>query len=946
MTGDSAAAEIVALPVRGRRRPPSPTGGNNLVELPGGSQPYEVAEAVDPRLTDMLRRGALMALASRVSTESGRNAESQTVDGVFNGAEDLRAAGIDRIGLLDKIGKPELRRRLHTECREISSETAAGKKFVNRVLIIDDYVDDGLLLWLSCGTGVKHNAQLDQPAAHDFATNVVLAYRPALVVANSLARIGRTTASVIEMCEGFKQIREITGEPVFVCDHALGLQMFDARVEGALFQEAQASETEAFRFGYRSFQGGRNTTGTEMTNGRVLYGYNTAVYPGLATGRVRQTDGTVRREMWIDTPGCRPALSELRSQDSPVLDHDGNPAVDQAGLVCWFFDHYLLTDWTLARCCHYLREHGFATEQLRRLHHDPWATFTRRPGKHGQRDDRALAGSMLRHVHDLYKGRFVIHSEDGKVKLTVTGVLPPRGYWLDRAAYIRVTSDQNTKRVRHGANQPFTFAGLPVTVNGRPAHLYPRPSTGGEIVYYYSYRQAVHGERRGRPAIPLTARSLISWHADALADPELKLPRIADDPDQVLTLERELAGHQAELDKLDRRLANLSASFTHAAEQLGAARLAAEAATDPPPGDTATAAAATRHRATAQIAYESISESLSKTQSEREKATTTIDELERRIARASRPQQLGIADRELLTLVRALADQRSPTAHRLLREGLRNARITCHRDPQFDQLAWYTTRYEAELVIHSPEFGSFIVPVSGTELGGPGRRMADRVTAAVLTLYDGVPLAMSLGSDFRRWLPVVRMTLGLHPEQTTPVLSIRDSRLMSLALAVCHPRLADPRPDSRTGLPLLCGPVLDDNALRRLARAAHEPMSLLRRLRELYAPSDSLRATWLRQNSTNAAAAFAAARVRRGRVPVSLVNSADLLRGTFGAEWSRVDGHVVLRPCTCGSTSRIPLRLSEPDGSICAKCRTDRSGVPWPARYDDYRHAPSTPVSR
>jgi len=99
---------------------------------------------------------------------------------------------------------------------------------------------------------------------------------------------------------------------------------------------------------------------------------------------------------------------------------------------------------------------------------------------------------------------------------------------------------------------------------------------------------------------------------------------------------------------------------------------------------------------------------------------------------------------------------------------------------------------------------------------------------------------------------------------------------------------------------------------------------------------------WRHDNSSAIAQAFAVAASAGAAGAVALPfsqNAPWFADGPFAAEWSFAQAASRLQECAnCRGTSRVPLRLRESTGSVCAHCRTDRAGVPWPAEYDRYRH--------
>jgi hypothetical protein len=944
------AAADTRLPLRSRQ-PTAAVAARRIRHLHGSSG-YTADERVDPRRVERLSGGALNVLAGRDTSDSGGRAVSLAVDGLFNAAVDAQRDGIDVLPMLERIGRENLRQRLKTEARVVDSIDTAGVAFVNRILVVDDCLAEGLLLWLSCGTGVKHNAQLDQPAAHHLATGVILHHRPALLVANYIARLSRSMSGVAELLTALKEVRGQTGQPVFVGDHEHPIAMLDRARELQFVQDAQVSEQEAERFAVRSAQGYANNTDTVMHAGRARWGVNVAVPPGLATGMLRNPEALPPRVryVWIDTPACRPRPDELRSFTNPVTRLDGSPAPDHAALVCWFFDHFGLPGFDRARCGDYLHRAGFSSEALRRLRHDPYARFERHPGKQGQRDDRNMTRAITAHLDDYRAGVLRVALCGWPTPLVMTGVYPPRGYWIDQDSYARITGWLANAKKRHAHNDPYLFSGLPVAVAGRAASLYPvkvGPRRGdSNLAYRYSFTQAARDAagRRAAPTVPLPHDDLVRALADALAAAATTpLPRIVDSPDELAAATAALESAESDLAAAERRRRTLQAAIDDFTLHLGASLIARpDARAGAARIDAAHTTDGGRYTMTPQ-AWQRLLAQHAATEDEIAAGRARLDAAGAAAARAGRPSRLGVADEDLLTLVAALADPRSPAGHRLIRDGLRNVTIQCRPDPQFDRLAWYTTTLAGEFVIHSADRGSFVLPVHLTARGGPGQKMSRRIVDAIGALYEGTPLTASLGADFRRWYPVIRASLGLPTTGTWPVGTIQDRRLRALAMAACHPALRSPDTLPTTGLPLLAGPAAGDAELQRIADQTGEPIGLLRRIRDVYQPRpDRTRFTWLVENTPTVAAAYADATKNRGLAHVSNATARRLLDPDQdgGTEWSRLpDGRLRLLPCTtCGGTRRVGSRLREVTGSICLKCRTDRAGAPGPRHYDEQRH--------
>jgi hypothetical protein len=180
------------------------------------------------------------------------------------------------------------------------------------------------------------------------------------------------------------------------------------------------------------------------------------------------------------------------------------------------------------------------------------------------------------------------------------------------------------------------------------------------------------------------------------------------------------------------------------------------------------------------------------------------------------------------------------------------------------------------------------------------------------------------------WTQHVRHALGETGQLRCG--AIDDGRILRVVMATIYPEPRD----------ALIASAIDPTAVAEVACALAEPVALVERVLAVHTQPTSRR-RWLLDNSSVAATAYIRAR-RTGRaslsgLPASWRAGTTLGSGPFGAEWSIAGSVATLQPCSaCQGTSRIPLRLREADGSVCRTCRTDRSGVRWPASYDRYRH--------
>lgn len=921
-------ARFTEDPPRGARAaridPPHVRGPNGLIV---------VEDRVDPRLTALFRHGRPILLASRVSTDSGGQPVIQMVNGLWEAAASLADYGIDTRPALDTLGKVDLITRFIAEAETLRNLDAdTGKPFTNRVLVVEDLAVHGLVLWLSCGSGRKTDPKFTQPALQHLVEHCIQPCRPALVYAGEISRMARTILATAYLVHALEHLIATSGEPVFGGDRLLSVSLVDDQFEDRALKSAQASVRELAVLRGRHGGGQRQRTGHEMVDGRVAYAGNAPAPPGMATARLRPFGpGTPRRILHIDSPQFRPDPAIIRATDDPIYNRDGSPAVDQAALVCWAFDHLYTPGHGPASVADYLRSHGYATQALRRRYHTAWpAQPAPTSERQARANDRTLLRPLLDHLEHYRTGTFGFALPGSTDLHRITGIFPARGYWLDDASYARISQALAAPAHLARGNRPFLFSGLPVTANGRAATLEAHTRGHDEPYYYSNFKDGNQRSRghvsRGQPAQPLPHHTLIEGIVAALSSDESPLPRLPE-------TERPRSQAADAVQALTTTIADLTARRRRIENFVEAGTPDVEGSTPNTTRPHTAHAAEDDRRFPASMwpRHAELSHQIAE-------AEAKLAEAELRLARASGPQLLGLQDAELLDLVRELGDWRSPRARQMLRTALTNVAVHTTRTEHADRLVWWDTTVTATLRIHN-DTATYELPMSAEVHGGPGARMTARITHAVEQLYHGTPLSESLGTDWRRWIPVVRASLGVADGDQLLITHIDDARLLQLVMAVRYPRLARPARTDAPGVPLLAGPPTPSRALPALAEDLDTPLALLQRIATLYTPRDRGHFCWLNPNSAIVAQAFQAAR-RSGVYTDGAANPPAVVNGPFGAEWDLADGRAHLRACgTCGRTNRIPLRLREAEGSVCRHCRTDRINMVWPRSYDRYAHA-------
>jgi hypothetical protein len=209
-------------------------------------------------------------------------------------------------------------------------------------------------------------------------------------------------------------------------------------------------------------------------------------------------------------------------------------------------------------------------------------------------------------------------------------------------------------------------------------------------------------------------------------------------------------------------------------------------------------------------------------------------------------------------------------------------------------------------------------------------------------MHAGVPARTALRGRWQEGRIYLRAALGLPPGIGTLVIHVDDPRLLRLAMAVNYP-LAPGTPPPFTGtrpgdvLPLVAAPLTRPGRAR-LADHLGESGALLDRLTNLHGRG-KLGASWLRDR--NPRLATAVTHGFRRVPPTSTWISVRLTRdGHPLFERTPYGALRVVRCRRCGSRRRRLSRLREVTGLVCLNCRTDDTGVAWPAIYDRYLDLP------
>lgn len=910
-----------------RHRSPAAAPITADAAAPNGLVGLQIADWADRRWVDRIQDSCLL-LFDRASSEHSGPAITSTVQGLRDTVKHLASSfGIDAAPAIDCIGGfAELTRRLEHESllRVNDNLKASGRSIKTWTLVVEDLLSLHLLIALQTGSGTKIDAAYHQPAAYWLASTVIAEHRPGVLFSREWPRSGRDGFAMGPVVYELREMADSTGRPPAIgAITGLPMQEYSDLTDDALYQQGQAARKEAGWLRHRSGLA-RHKTGDRMLHGRVPYAGNQAAPPGLATATVLPaafTDGGPEdwpdvslkpgeaRYLYLDTPACRPDPVLIRETHGRVTLPDGSPAPDQVDLVTWFLAHLGTRDengqvWDRPRCARRLAESGYSTEALRNVHKRTDAVWTlNSTSKDTLRTSIwNLCRSILAHRVEYDTGTFTVTIPGGTEQtVTITDVFPAQGFWLAPGRLAEI--EAYLKEVgREPGGPAHVFAGYSVQLNGAAATL-EATVRNGPARYHFVQENGHRAKDRHAPIPPVTNDFLVGLLARAFRA-NAPLPRLApaDSPvPQLRAATREaqrkvddLAAVQAgRLDRLDREkmsprtYADLDRRYDDGANELDQLIVKAQAA---------------------QFALDA--------------------------ALAQPPT--GVAHERLIDLVAALADPRSKSARELLRGALT---LTATHDviAEPGHVDRHRVQVTLTLAIHDGR-GTWELSQTGSYEGGPAAKVLPRLAEAVQDLRDGVSLRDSLGADWQRWLPQIRTALGPAGHATHAHL-VDDERLRQLVMAVRHPPCADVGSDPNH--PRLAAPPLTDRELSALADQSGEPVALLHRIAAVHA-SLTIATKWLQQPSAVAGLAFRLA-ASSGRVHPDAIGRRgagwQLRHGQFGPEWDYADGTLVLAACPgCCRTDRVPLRLREADGSICRRCRTDRSEVEWPPEYDRYAH--------
>jgi hypothetical protein len=800
--------------------PLAPVGPGALVLTERCRSAVRRALAADP----------LLVLLGRASNPSGNQATDLAASSVVNGAAELERQGIRVRHLLPPL---TVLKHHHHDTATVERIEALGGGLIEHRWSTWGGLDSGLLVIMTTGSGTKIALEhFEQPAVARIA-RLVLQHQPAVVYARALHRIGRDhLGPLIAVLQAMAQTRE---DGPFIGDDEIALGELDEGMEWRLTTQSLVAKYQARGLVRDNQVGMRARTGVrhETWPGVWWFASPRPAPPGLTKLTLRTFDNArPRTALVLDCPAARPPEAMIAGGLRPPRTPKGKVA-DQVALVRWIGEHLYTDGWDARGCAAHLAEHGWAPPAIRQRHRisnfdgtvSEAPALQLRSGADGRNDGRKALRAFLANLTFYETGDLVVTLADGGEPKRITGVLPLDGRpWITAAQAERI---RTAERRRHcGPAHRHLFAGLPVTVDGQAAVLYPRSRANGEVVYHLRRaadpRRPAGGPRAG-VLPPLPHATLAEWYAAAFARLALPLSLLlADRPTTADPWQAKVRVLKSEVARLDEAL------------------IQRKNALDP--------ADRTAH----PVSYQHLKDLVEKTDQTLRGKREDLKMAQRQHRQHQHSPVLAGAPLAKLVALAAALPQPYDQGHRLLLRDVTgelairtSKRSATGRRPAYD--------FDARLTVQVHDGTDAWRGVSEHRwTGGPVLRTPARVAEAVGALYAGVPLRASLGADWRSWLPAVRAALGCRG--AFQFAWTEDPRLLRLGMAVVHPRRADAGdPGDPTPSRRLADPPLNPAALPALARRLGEPVRLLREIHAIYTAPRPAR--WLRNPSPAVVAA-------------------------------------------------------------------------------------------
>lgn len=808
-----------------------------------------------------------------------------------------------------------------------------GAPFECRFLTLRAPGNSQLHLHLACGSGRKIDATLDHQPVALHTAKFVTSVTPVVVCAAEANRWTRAEFTLDPWLRAMGRLAKTFGHPAYFSMDGTRPDEFSRASAMTMIKKAADGATEAEDSIARMIKGIRRQIPASDLGGYTLYPFSQAPPPPLATVWLKSVTGRrgAERAVIIDNPAVRDELKGQILYGLPqVFEADGATPVDQQALVRDFLHLFGRPEWPLARLVRSVVSRGLSTEGVRRQHED--RGFDWRGQNLTRNQVKAIADSILRHLEYYWTGDLFLRVGDKTPPEHALHLRPADGEpYLTEEDYHRIKTWNTEKRGRHERARRTPFGHLPATVNGRPGFLVPERKPEATLTY------------RGR-ALAASDTSNISVprvEPRSAPQPACRIPAV----EFATSLMRGLKEHHGDLHVF------LPDSVGPQTNQAREELLQLE--------QTLKLKVRIRDEQEEQIfpsagGHGMYGKLLQKANKRFENLEREIEALEHDVAQAAEaaeredrlhdPRSFEVG--RLLEVVKTLRDPEDVTHHIRWRESIRGLTVTS-RNIVVGGAHYVRTEWSGTLVLHDGSDERAI------PFGGFSDRRGARKTRATGIVDD-----LRTG-DIRRlrspyWQTsaardLLRGALGVPAKDPMPVLTIRDPRLLRIAMAAVYPPLRSQAGEG--GDPALLrvvGAPLRPHELVELAEELSEPVELVQRVVSLnppYGHAGQASRKWETKGDQAVERLCRLAGRRQGRLAIKDFDAAtwaDLRHAAIrcGEDLFELPRReMVMAPCPhCGSFRRGYLNIREATEPVCWSCRCDVTGIRWPPKpYDRYR---------
>lgn len=903
---------------------------------PQHAKPLATGLGCPTTLAAAIAAGAPIILQARTSNASGNASFAAAVKNLITLVRALVANDVFP-HLTDFIPTTqELVRRLKDECDPVKSVDKDGQPFENRFLTLR--VADQVYLHVSCGSGrkVDHETMHQPVALH--AAAFIRDIKPAVVCAAEVSRWSRNPWSLFPWAEAVESLEDAFGHAAFLSLDGDRPKPFTASTQQELFERITQAGAEARDMKNRTTKAVDGMLPVQDMGGYCRYPFSQAPPPPLAIAWLRDDEAGPRGRQiaFVDTPAVRAALKGRIVYGMPeVADAKGAP-IDQLALVRFYLAHRGRPDWPRKRLVQHLVTHGYSTQGLRRQHKSATRDWRGRTLKKSQ--VQRLVDGIEKHLEFYRSGTLHRRIGDKRGPREAFTLLPPDGEpYVSEADYDRIVTFLGERTEAAHRARRYTFGHHPVTSNGEAGVLIADTSDDGNVIYRVRRTSATgtsdrqnHETLGGKvPAPRMPAHAFALSLVDALCDhgdslrafvrtPDPQFSRATDDVLQMqVTLERKTKAKDWTFDLI----------------KSGG-------------GDYSMSGRAIRDLS---IQYEDLCLEVEALDRDLAQAVAALA----RERRKRDPRTISVT--QLLEVVRSLRDPEDIEYHAQWRHTIRSL-VVDSRYTVLEGVHVRQTRWTGELLVHKGD-DERLLPFAGTSSIPTGRHQGSQ--AVIDDLRRGITTRLRTTywtkTDGRNRLCDA---LGIERGAPAPALTIRDPRLLRIAMAIVYPSCS-PAPVSapvsmstspeRAALASAVAAPLTPRQLPAAARRLNEPLDLVRRVAAVTPAQGHVPGTtrkWQTEGDRAVADLCALAARRRGRLTIGDFERRrweDLRHAAmrcgpqlFELSW----GQIQMVPCpwsSCGSFRRGYLNIREATEPVCWACRRDISGIDWPTRYDRYR---------